>query len=299
MRYASAAAFRTALEVRLQAEQSDGVGISRLRKRVVFERLLARLQAVEPDGWYLKGGFALELRLGGNARTTKDVDIDWTLGEEAATEVLLDAAGHEMDDHFEFDVRRGESGDDLAGGGQRWSVLATLAGREFERVAIDVGFGKPPVVEPDTVTSSHLLEFADIESVTVPALAVEQHLAEKLHAYSRVYGAGVPSSRVKDLVDMVVIARTTTIDVDRLRSAVASIFERRGKHDVPARLAEPPAQWARSWAALVEHLPADATLADGYVTAARLWDPILAGFRVPNRVPNSGKPLHGNGTQRA
>jgi predicted nucleotidyltransferase component of viral defense system len=191
MRYASAAAFRTALEARLQVEQSDGVGISRLRKRVVFERLLARLQAVAPDGWYLKGGFALELRLGGNARTTKDVDIDWTLGEEAATEVLLDAAGHEMDDHFEFDVRRGESGDDLAGGGQRWSVLATLAGREFERVAIDVGFGKPPVVEPDTITSSHLLEFADIEPVTVPALAVEQHLAEKLHAYSRVYGLGV------------------------------------------------------------------------------------------------------------
>jgi hypothetical protein len=52
MRYASAAAFRTALEARLQAEQSDGVGISRLRKRVVFERLLARLQAVAPDGWY-------------------------------------------------------------------------------------------------------------------------------------------------------------------------------------------------------------------------------------------------------
>jgi hypothetical protein len=37
----------------------------------------------------------------------------------------------------------------------------------------------------------------------VPALAVELHLAEKLHAYSRVYGTGVQSSRVKDLVDMV------------------------------------------------------------------------------------------------
>jgi hypothetical protein len=64
MRPGSAAAFRTALEARLQAEQGDGVGISRLRKRVVFERLLARLEAVAPEGWYLKGGFALELRLG-------------------------------------------------------------------------------------------------------------------------------------------------------------------------------------------------------------------------------------------
>ena len=56
MKYASAGAFRTALETRLRSEQSEGVGISRLRKRVVFERLLARLQAVAPDGWFLKAG---------------------------------------------------------------------------------------------------------------------------------------------------------------------------------------------------------------------------------------------------
>lgn len=276
MRYVSAAAFRTALEARLQSEQADGVGISRLRKRVVFERLLARLQAVAPDTWYLKGGFALELRLGGKARTTKDVDIDWTLEEEEATELLLDAAAYEMDDRFDFEVRRGEAGDDIAGGDQRWTVLVSLAGREFERVAIDVGFAKPPVVEPDTIASSHLLEFAGIEPVAVPALAVEQHLAEKLHAYSRLYGAGLPSSRVKDLVDMVVIASTTSVDASRLQTAVASIFERRATHDVPGRLAEPPDEWTRPWGALVEHVPADAGLADGFATAARLWDPILA-----------------------
>jgi hypothetical protein len=71
----------------------------------VFERLLARLQAVAPEGWYLKGGFALELRLGARARTTKDVDIDWTLGESEATELLLDAAARELDDWFVFDVQ--------------------------------------------------------------------------------------------------------------------------------------------------------------------------------------------------
>ena len=84
MKYRTAAAFRTALEARLKAEQRDGVGISRLRKRVVFERLLARLQAVAPGAWVLKGGFALELRLGGSARTTKDVDIDWNVDEQEA-----------------------------------------------------------------------------------------------------------------------------------------------------------------------------------------------------------------------
>jgi hypothetical protein len=65
VKYRTAAAFRTALEARLRAEQRDGVGISRLRKRVVFERLLARLQAVAPGRLVLTGGLALELHLGG------------------------------------------------------------------------------------------------------------------------------------------------------------------------------------------------------------------------------------------
>ena len=43
MKYATPQAFRAALETRLKTEEIDGVGISRLRKRVVFERLLARL----------------------------------------------------------------------------------------------------------------------------------------------------------------------------------------------------------------------------------------------------------------
>lgn len=76
MRWGSPAAFRAALEARLKDEQTTEVGLSRLRKRVVFERLLARLAAVAPDAWVLKGGFALELRLGSSARSTRDVDVD-------------------------------------------------------------------------------------------------------------------------------------------------------------------------------------------------------------------------------
>jgi Nucleotidyl transferase AbiEii toxin, Type IV TA system len=277
VRYATAGAFRAALEARLKGEQSSGVGLSRLRKRVVFERLLARLQVVSPEGWLLKGGFALELRLGGRARTTKDVDIDWAVGEGEATELLLDAAALEMDDMFSFDVQRAQMDDDLAGGGQRWTVRAELAGRDFERVAIDVGFGKPPVVESVTLVASSLLEFAGIPTIAVPALAVEQHLAEKLHAYSRTYTGGQPSSRVKDLVDIVVIARTTTVDGDRLRQAVSAIFQRRDAHEPPSSLASPPRDWARPWATLVEHLPADGELDSGFSVAAAFWDPMLAG----------------------
>jgi hypothetical protein len=92
MRYATPEAFRAALEDRLKHAQNEQVGLSRLRKRVVFERLLARLTVHAADEWVLKGGFALELRLDELSRSTKDIDVDWRLGEEDATEILLDAA---------------------------------------------------------------------------------------------------------------------------------------------------------------------------------------------------------------
>lgn len=58
-KYATAAAFRRALEDRLQAIASkEGVDLQRLRRQVAFDRLLARLfQAGNPKQlpWLLKG----------------------------------------------------------------------------------------------------------------------------------------------------------------------------------------------------------------------------------------------------
>jgi hypothetical protein len=76
LRYATAKAFRTALEQRLKTEsQHSGIPLPRLRKLVVFDRLLARLLIVAPDRWLLKGALALDYRLGARFRTTKDLDL--------------------------------------------------------------------------------------------------------------------------------------------------------------------------------------------------------------------------------
>jgi predicted nucleotidyltransferase component of viral defense system len=275
VKYRTSVAFRIALEDRLKAARQDGVGLARLRKRVVFERLLARLHAVAPDAWVLKGGFALELRLGAQARTTKDIDVDWAIGEDDAVELLLEAAAVTLDDRFEFALERSQAEDDLPGGGQRWTVTATLAGREFERVAIDIGFATEPVLETDAITSSHLLDFADIAPVRVPTIAIEQHVAEKIHAYTRTYAADAPSSRVKDLVDLVVIAHTTTIDADRLTHAINEIFQRRATHPVPEVLPPPPSDWEQGWHKLVADVPADEDLRGGHATAASFLNPVL------------------------
>ena len=77
MKYATAAAFRQALDDRLKSEaESTGIGVSRLRKRVAFELLLRRLLTLAPDRWVLKGALALDFRLPMGTRPTKDIDLD-------------------------------------------------------------------------------------------------------------------------------------------------------------------------------------------------------------------------------
>ena len=69
--YETPFAFRMALEERLRnASLQQGTDLQRLRRRVAFERLLARLFADEKPPWLLKGGYALELRLAYQARST-------------------------------------------------------------------------------------------------------------------------------------------------------------------------------------------------------------------------------------
>lgn len=108
MRYASAAAFRQALETRLLAlSRGGGVSLVRLRKSVAFDRLLARLFAVAPDRWVLKGGLALDYRLGTKARTTMDVDLAGPGGgEDAVTADLLATGELDLGDHFSSAIER-------------------------------------------------------------------------------------------------------------------------------------------------------------------------------------------------
>jgi hypothetical protein len=77
MRYSSGIAFRQALEQRLKIRAAgQEARLVRDRKRVAFDRLLARLAATAPDRWLLKGGFALDLRLATDSRFSPSSLLD-------------------------------------------------------------------------------------------------------------------------------------------------------------------------------------------------------------------------------
>ena len=86
MKYATPSAFRAALEQRLLTiAQQTGVPLLRLRKLVVFDRLMARLMVAAPNRWVVKGAAALLFRIGTGFRTTKDLDLGRQDNLEAAT----------------------------------------------------------------------------------------------------------------------------------------------------------------------------------------------------------------------
>jgi hypothetical protein len=106
---------------------------------------------------------------------------------------------------------------------------------------------------------------------------VPQHLAEKLHAYT--LPRGQENTRVRDLVDLVVIAATETVEADRLSRGVEATFAVRGTHPLPQRIVEPPASWAQPFAVIAAeavNLPAT-DLREGHALAAQFWDPFLSG----------------------
>jgi hypothetical protein len=138
MKYADSSAFRSALEERLRSGSlTTGTALTRLRKTVAFDRLLARLQAGAPDAWVLKGGLALQLRMRDLSRTTKDIDLHTRESADEAVELLVSSALLDLGDYFQFAVARPQSLDAPL----RCAVESRLAGRTFESFHVDLGCG--------------------------------------------------------------------------------------------------------------------------------------------------------------
>lgn len=276
MKYDNGSAFRRALEDRLRTESlQTSMPLTRLRKMVAFDRYLARLVKDQPGRWILKGGLALQLRLGTASRTTKDIDV-LLLDSELDISLALQKAGVvELEDWFSFEVGKAEVGPDVPGG-RRYPVRAILDSRPFETFHIDIGVNDPLVEPPVQLVTPGLLAFAGIQPTTIPCYPVTQQIAEKLHAYTRLHASG-ESSRVKDFVDMILMAAVAEIQADKLRQALAATFSQRGTHPLPNRLPPPPRNWEVPYKKLARESGIEYdTLGDAFSALQEFFDPLLA-----------------------
>lgn len=250
----SAAAYRQSLETRLRQEaEASGRDLNWLRRRHVFLRLLHRLATTEPDRWVLKGGVAVELRRPGLARATRDIDLVMRdagsvdpRDPDQIHQLLTTALDTDVDgDRFDFVLGAPSRLAEDAYGRPAWRlhVEARLAGKRFVDTRVDV------VIRPEELVG--LSEAPLPPGLAAPAGAparvmvvtdLRQQFAEKLHALTRSYAAG-GSSRVKDLVDLVVLLDDGVSCDEQLVACVHTVFAVRATHLVPEDLADPPVSW--------------------------------------------------------
>ena len=275
MRYETGGAFRMALESRLRSEALEtGVPLARLRKTVAFDRLLARMTSAPQAGhWLLKGGFALQARMHEGARTTKDIDVLLRDTSEDAHRLLAEASKCALGDWFEFEAAQPQVLTSEMG--IRVPVNCRLDSREFESFHVDIGLGDPVVADAEPFVITRLLEFAEIPPTNVPCYPISQHLAEKIHALTRPHGGRV-NSRVKDLVDVAIIAEASELESRQARRAIQATFEVRNTHSAPAQLPSFPRSWDSTYRKLAAEVGVGArTLADGVEIAEALANPLL------------------------
>ncbi len=279
MRYKTAAAFRRALEERLRRQSLEGgQPLARLRKMVAFDRFLARLGKKEPKAWIVKGGFALQLRLGDRARTTKDIDVlaanPWTREEIVAH--LRAAASLGLGDWFELEVGEpAEAATGAPGGGFRFPVRCLLDGRQFENFHLDVGYGDPVLEAPEVLTTPDLLGFAEIPPAKVRCYPLTTQVAEKLHTYTRTYASG-ETSRARDLADILLAASLEQFNSAKLKQAIDATFQARASHAVPQELPDPPERISVSYRRLARELDLPwPTIEEAGQAAGQFLNPIL------------------------
>lgn len=267
--------------------KTTGVDTSAVIRRFVFGRFLARVFHDPSVPWVLKGGTAVLVRVH-DARTTKDVDLLHQLGDlNTAVEALTTAAKIDLNDHFRFVIVNVETniGGQPQVAGCRATIDAYVGTMKKDTFGVDLVTGSLMTTAPETVTD-HVLDLRGLEAPPMRLYPVVDHIADKLCATQAMYGAdgNLPSSRVRDLVDLVVLARSQDVDGSALIAAVRGEWTHRSLPGTP--VFAPPATWERRYPPEARKAPvvADMTaFADAVALVGAFLAPALDGSAAGRR----------------
>lgn len=249
MRYSDAPRSIRALEQRIRNREGDEGLALRCRR----EMALAVIGQMLPEGT-VKGGSAMALRYGRDARFTRDLDVarvrslaefrsdfeqtlaaGWSgftgrLVERPSPRPLGVPAGYVM---RPFDIK-------LAYRGRSWCTVT------FELGHNEIG---------DAEATEYLLSFEIAElfvevglprPAPVPVMRVDHQIAQKLHAAS-----SPRSERARDIVDLQLLARNENLDLSRVRETCVRLFAYRRQQVWPPSLVV-GANWSTLYASAAE-----------------------------------------------
>jgi len=276
-RYASPAAFRRALTERIKAAmEGTSWTYQQLQRQVAYDRLLERLYLVD-DGWVLKGATALLAR-GLGVRASLDVDVYRPVAREFAEADLRRAAGTDIGDWFRFEVGATIP---ISNNAVRLPVRSIVGATTWVEFHVDLtGTDLRMTGQPDDVPPIARDVVRDDEQRGYLAYPVVDHIADKVAATYERHGARrLPSTRFRDLVDLVAIVKGASVEVEAQGRALRSEFDRR-RLDLPQSFDVPDRPiWEAGYAAEARRsmLPDARTLDEALAVVRPFLDPVFQG----------------------
>lgn len=248
--YTSPMAMRRALTDRLRrlATPHGLWPLADLHRQFAYDRLLARLYEFD-QGWIVKGAAALIAR-GLTTRHTVDIDLYRAASRRQAEMDLRAAAETDLHDWFVFAIGPGRPVADGVNG-VRLPVIASIGTQRFAQFHVDlVADGTHMTGSPEPVRPLADVSIPGLERTGYLAYPLTDHIADKVIATFERYGpARLPSTRYKDLVDLVVLATTVHVDA---AAALTALRSEAGHRDLrlPARFEAPDRSlWVPGYAA--------------------------------------------------
>ncbi|MGH3503301.1 MAG: nucleotidyl transferase AbiEii/AbiGii toxin family protein, partial [Nocardioidaceae bacterium] len=214
--YATPAAFRAGLKARFAAiaRADPRYTLTELQRQFAYDRVLARcFTSVDRDLWVLKGAGALLARLDANARHSKDIDLyyaEHATAADDAVHALRAALDRDLGDYFTFEITSIGVLQEVAKG-RRLHLTAMLGPKPYASFHVDVVVDTAMTGRPDPVAPLTPLQLEGLARPAYRAFPLPDHIADKLLAICETHvqaGQTRVSSRVKDLVDIGLIAST-------------------------------------------------------------------------------------------
>jgi predicted nucleotidyltransferase component of viral defense system len=243
--YRTPAAFRVAVEARLKvvAKQTNRP-INELRRQYLTQRFLARVYATPNPEWILLGGAALLARIPG-ARHSQDVDFIHPLDLNTATAELAALMEATHADPFAFDIKPAAPTDDEH---LTLKVIARLGATTIDTFPVDIT-RRPASYVVDVVHPDPIIVVDDVDDLPpFLTVALSQQIADKLCAMYETHGAAaLPSSRFRDLVDlMIILTASSDLDATAVITSVTT-EQRRRTITIPTDLPAPSQQWTTGY----------------------------------------------------
>jgi hypothetical protein len=264
-RYDTAPKNRRALEQRLRNVIADTQLQQRARRQLGYVALTAALMRHARDQhdqplFLIKGGVAVELLLGLQARATKDLDATARLAGEEIDPRLRAALAHGWEG-FTFRLTGLEQVRDTAA--LRGEVKVSYQGDPWSTVQFEVSPAEGESGEQIHWTAN---TFVDPEHLglrspgELPLVTIAYLIAQKLHACTDHTDPERPNDRYRDLIDLILVDRLVRAE-DRagVRDVCVEIFRLRAQHAWPPRITVLP-EWAGGYQSLAQQLgfaPAD------------------------------------------